>query len=789
MLTSSKLEPASTTTTSPQNENRSRPTTPLKGIHLHHGLFQEGTTTGWQPENLTGDTDELFYQCEECDRIYLGQYGAEEHALETDHISFTKLTDEAATSPTETRDSNTIPTHVKTAQDTLRRQYPSTLSCLLPISSILTQQQEYETEQTTLERRYTHLRTQLGENAPETLHVLHDYATVLHAQGDNRLAETSFRTALERREKVLGYEDLDTLKTLDGLATLLNGTDRYEEAIEKHEIVVRVLEKIYGTEDPNTIDPINSLALGCQKCAQFARAEVLFRRALDRSERVLGYQHPTTLRQLENLAGCISQFGDYVEAEKLYRRALTAREEIFGDRHADTIQCIYQLAKILYLQERYDEAESNFQRALGLKQTVTLVDVMTETSDIWQRGTKYRREQKYWASEEMQRRVLDRIEKGYNVYPDEDVSIIGLTNLGNALEGQCRFNEAVFYMKQAVEMAERIIGYDHPDTMGIVHNLGAVYKGQRELDLAETCARRAMEGHEKSLGPNHPKVLFGMLHLATFMYERIKPKLARKVVEDALGRIKKILGDPRTEYHTAKEMRAVEEEFKKLEEEVDTHAILKKDAEGESSSSPAIEIQSSYSDTDPWMGKPTPLGYKCLNHFIEKTRVEILNAHTDSGTIQDLLSPSIPAALRGPKTSSKKMKAGTEDFITSDVDEQLMIHMRFQQPIKIFAIQLTSFLCTNDEEEVSKKPRTVQLYVNRPQILGFEERAPFAQKVEIAEGEWDAETGTVMFNTQFVKFQNVSTLTIFIVDGLDEDTDDDEQGEFTRIDRIRIIGK
>lgn len=81
------------------------------------------------------------------------------------------------------------------------------------------------------------------------------------------------------------------------------------------------------------------------------------------------------------------------------------------------------------------------------------------------------------------------------------------------------------------------------------------------------------------------------------------------------------------------------------------------------------------------------------------------------------------------------------------------------------------------------RPKTIQIYPNRPHILGFEEAedVPAAQSITISAENWDS-TGTATLPLRFVKFQNVSSLVVFVVDG-------DGQGERVRLDRIRIIGE
>lgn len=81
------------------------------------------------------------------------------------------------------------------------------------------------------------------------------------------------------------------------------------------------------------------------------------------------------------------------------------------------------------------------------------------------------------------------------------------------------------------------------------------------------------------------------------------------------------------------------------------------------------------------------------------------------------------------------------------------------------------------------RPKTIQIYPNCPHILGFEEAEDIipTQSITLSEKDWD-ETGTATLSLRFVKFQNVTSLVIFVVDG-------DGEGEKVRIDRVRVIGE
>lgn len=130
-------------------------------------------------------------------------------------------------------------------------------------------------------------------------------------------------------------------------------------------------------------------------------------------------------------------------------------------------------------------------------------------------------------------------------------------------------------------------------------------------------------------------------------------------------------------------------------------------------------------------------------------------------------------------------KAEDKDYVQSDTDEQLMLYIPFQSTLKIHSIHLTSQPApSDDDDEMPSRPTVIKLFTNRPAILGFDdaEGADAVQQITIGEKDWDPTTGTAKLELRFVKFQNVSSLVIFVV----ESAGDNEK---VRLDRIRIIGE
>lgn len=178
-----------------------------------------------------------------------------------------------------------------------------------------------------------------------------------------------------------------------------------------------------------------------------------------------------------------------------------------------------------------------------------------------------------------------------------------------------------------------------------------------------------------------------------------------------------------------------------------------------------------------WTGASAPRGYDEVTESVEIQGLDFLNLDGEAGDKRTAFSESKPSAL----DAKGKSAAGTKDWIESDTDEQLMLYIPFQSSLKLRTIHISSI--PGDSEDVMR-PKTISLYTNRSHVLGFDEAedTPATQTLEIKESDWDSKTQTAKLELRFVKFQNISSLTIFVVDG-------EGDGEKTRIDRIRLFGE
>ncbi|KAK3329786.1 PITH domain-containing protein [Apodospora peruviana] len=179
-----------------------------------------------------------------------------------------------------------------------------------------------------------------------------------------------------------------------------------------------------------------------------------------------------------------------------------------------------------------------------------------------------------------------------------------------------------------------------------------------------------------------------------------------------------------------------------------------------------------------WRGADLPRGYGDITSQIEVQRTELLNFDSSTGGVRVLFEASQPSALSGGETIS------TKDWVESDTDEQLLLFLPFQSMLKLHTLQITS--CPPvDDEDAPKRPRTIKLFTNKPHNLGFDEAEDMSatQTIELSEKDWNA-LGTANIPLRYVKFQNINSLVMFVVDG-----DGDSNSEKVRLDRLRLIGE
>ena len=88
-----------------------------------------------------------------------------------------------------------------------------------------------------------------------------------------------------------------------------------------------------------------------------------------------------------------------------------------------------------------------------------------------------------------------------NDHPDTATTY---NNMGLAYQAQGEYEKALEYYGTALEVSERVLGSDHPDTATTYSNMAGVYQVQGEYEKALEYCGKALEVSERVLGSGHP---------------------------------------------------------------------------------------------------------------------------------------------------------------------------------------------------------------------------------------------------------------------------------------------
>ncbi|KAI8814575.1 thioredoxin-like protein 1-like protein [Cladochytrium replicatum] len=126
-------------------------------------------------------------------------------------------------------------------------------------------------------------------------------------------------------------------------------------------------------------------------------------------------------------------------------------------------------------------------------------------------------------------------------------------------------------------------------------------------------------------------------------------------------------------------------------------------------------------------------GHSDLTEYIHLSQVECLNESSDH---------SVSALFK------------KDGYLESDVDEQLIITIPFNQAVKLHSLKVVA--------SGENAPKAIKTFVNRPQTVGFDEAdgLPETETLTFTEKEFDS--GAALKALRYVKYQGVHSVQLFI---------------------------
>ena len=238
--------------------------------------------------------------------------------------------------------------------------------------------------------------------------------------------------------------------------------------------------------------------------------------------------------RLQRQALAFRDEGRFDRAESACLAALDGLQAA-GDRdHPDYANLLNVLGETRQQAGRLDEAAAAFRQALGIARRystgqpgqVKLHALMGLASVYLTRG-------EYARAEPFGKQAVSLAERVFG--PDHPELSAAVNSLAVLYKYMARFIDAGRLYQRALSISEKALGPDHADVATIYHNLGGLEHAAGNFARGEPFARRAVEIRRKALGPDHPDVAIDMAALASILdglgRRREAETLLRRVLE------------------------------------------------------------------------------------------------------------------------------------------------------------------------------------------------------------------------------------------------------------------
>ena len=126
--------------------------------------------------------------------------------------------------------------------------------------------------------------------------------------------------------------------------------------------------------------------------------------------------------------------------------------------------------------------------------------------------------------------------------PEHPDTLASVNDLATLYERQGRYAEAEPLYLRALAARERVLGLEYPDTLISVNNLAALYDSQGRYAEAEPLYQRALAARERVLGPEHPNTLTSVNNLAGLYESQGRHADAEPLYQRALATFERVLG-------------------------------------------------------------------------------------------------------------------------------------------------------------------------------------------------------------------------------------------------------
>ena len=276
----------------------------------------------------------------------------------------------------------------------------------------------------------------------------------------------------------------------------------------------------------------------------WAEAEAMFRRAISGREKSLGSHDKNTLASVDILGRMYMKQGRYCNAEAIYQRVLAERTAQSGPDHANTIEPTCNLALVYSKQNKLVEAEDLLQRLVKWhSEPLDPAKEETRLSTLFSLGKLYFYQGKLAESESTFLQALAATRESHTPQELAIYVVLGIVYLK-----QERLVEAEATLQRALKECEKVYGFDHDFTIGVMSSLGSTLEKQGRLTEAEALYQKSLARKTRALGLRYSWTLKTLGDLRDLYEKQGKLAQAEALYLQELELSKNIPDDEKDEY-------------------------------------------------------------------------------------------------------------------------------------------------------------------------------------------------------------------------------------------------
>lgn len=305
-----------------------------------------------------------------------------------------------------------------------------------------------------------------------------------------------------------------------------------EEARVLIEKAITTRGAVVGEEDPSLSKAYHRLGASYRKLGDFARAETLHRKAL-KFYKSGSNQELTRIADVTNDLGiALRAQGRWEEAERYFREALELYREAPGDQRQWIAVALGNLGNVLGLQNRSEEGEGYLREALAIDRELSNAEPSTAiAADLSLLGNLLLNKPDLQASAEhhglalsIRRQLLE---------PDHPDLLESINNLASAHYKLRHYEEAIPLFREAEALWSKKPDRRHPDYASLQNNLGLALQGLGRFDEAAESLMQALQ-LRRALMPTSPDVVNSLINTATLHYDTGDSVQARDLYAQAV---------------------------------------------------------------------------------------------------------------------------------------------------------------------------------------------------------------------------------------------------------------